>query len=190
VTVPATVAAEKRLIAAANTVKGLSLRVDLLNEGCVGAAGPQSASANLMLFIKAASKMHAANFGNVPTTVSCQLVRAADGLPALQSLFIESGDRVGFFDLHAGPVKNQNETVILEQIASKINETSTPVIFGETIYGDSVYRQRLTDAYRAAFHHDPEDTLFWPIYSGSPKCNFEVHMPYTLKEAIGNLKPK
>lgn len=184
-TIPASVAAEAKIIAAVRSVKGISLRVDLLNEACVSAAVPKIANDNFAQYIRAAAKMHATSFPDVPATVSCQLERTPDGLATVARLFAENGDHVGFFDIHAYPQSNHKEPEMLQRAAASLQNDKTPIIVGETTYGDLQYRQFITDGYRAAFHHDPPELLFWPLHSVATHCNFDVPQPYTLKSALG-----
>jgi hypothetical protein len=184
-TIPATVEAEAKVIRAVQSVKGISLRVDLLNEACVSKYGPPIANANFAQFIQAAVKMHRTDFPNIPATVSCQLERSGDGLAATQQLFATGGDRIGFFDIHAYPGAANREPQILQQAAESLAKSNVPIIFGETTYADPNYRQLIVHAYRAAFHRDPQELLFWPLRSMSSHCNFDVPHPYRLKDAIG-----
>jgi hypothetical protein len=178
--------AEAKIVRAAQSVKGVALRVDLLNEACVSSSVPPAANNNFALFIRAATKMHATTFPSIPATVSCQLERSGDGLLLTQRLFTESGDHVGFFDIHAYPGAGRKEPEILRRAAESLENTETPIIFGETTYADPVYRNSIVTAYRAAFHRDPQEVLFWPLHSMASHCNFDVALPYTLKGALGS----
>lgn len=183
-TIESSVEAESKIVQAAHSVKGVSLRVDLLNEGCVSAAGPKSANENFTRFIHAAAKMHATHFADVPATVSCQIERTGDGLASTERLFGESGSHVGFFDIHAYPVAAHIEATVLVAAAKSLGGSKTPVIIGETTYGDPEYRHWITDSYRQAFGRDPSELLFWPLHSMSSHCNFDVAHPYRLKDAL------
>jgi hypothetical protein len=180
------VEAEAKIIHAAQSVTGITLRVDLLNEACVSNSVPRIAKTNFALFIRSAAKMHATAFPNIPATVSCQLERAGDGLALTQGLFAESGDHIGYFDIHAYPQSNRREPEILGQAAKSLKSANIPIIFGETIYADPHYRNWVVTAYREAFHGDPQEILFWPLRSTATHCNFDVAQPYTLKDALGS----
>jgi hypothetical protein len=183
-TVAASVDAEAKIIRAAQTVNGISLRVDLLNEGCISDSGPHAANRNFSLFIHAAIKMHAANFPNVPATISCQLERTADGLVSTQHLFTDSGDHVGFFDIHAYPQSSRKEPEILLHAAQSLKKSDIPIIFGETTYADPDYRHWIVNAFQDAFHGAPQEILFWPLHSSTSHCGFEIAQPYNLKDAV------
>jgi len=184
-TVSASIDAESKIIGAARSVSGVSLRIDLLNEGCVTGVIPPLLKSNFARFIRAASKMHASDFPNVPATVSCQLERTADGLAATRELFAAGGDHVGYFDIHAYPGATQKEGQILLQAAESLKGAKIPIVIGETTYDDPQYRHLIVEAYRAAFNSEPVEILFWPLHSRSSNCNFDVPQPYHLKDAIG-----
>lgn len=182
-TIASSIEAESKIIQAAHSVKGISLRIDLLNEGCVSVAGPKTANENFTRIIHAAAKMHT-RFPDIPATVSCQIERTGDGLVSTARLFAESGDHVGFFDIHAYPVAAHSEATVLVAAAKSLRGSKTPVIIGETTYGDPEYRHLIADSYRQAFGQDPPELLFWPLHSMSSHCNFDVGHPYLLKDAL------
>lgn len=184
-TLAATVAAESKIIAVAHSVEGIALRVDLLNEACPSKSIPLLLSSNFATFIRSAIMMHAARFPEIPATVSCQIERTSDGLANVESLFTESGDHISFFDVHAYPWDAPQVKEFLKEAAAKLGNTSLPIIFGETDYGDPEYRNRIVAAYRQAFHHNPDEILFWPAHSNPSSCNFDVENPYRLKDALG-----
>ena len=185
-TIPASVEAEAKIIdSAAKSTKGMSLWLDLLNEGCVSAAGPKSANGNFEELIRALAKMHGARFHAIPATVSCQIERTGDGLASLQHLFAESGDHVGFFDIHAYPLPGHNEDKMLAQAANSLRSSNLPVIFGETTYADPEYRMWITASYQTSFRREPPELLFWPLHSMPSHCGFDVAHPYDLKRALG-----
>jgi len=184
-TVPAAVEAERKIIGAAHSVEGISLRVDLLNEACVSQYVPKVANANFATIIRAAVKMHAANFKDIPATVSCQVERSGDGLVGVQRLFSEGGDHVGYYDLHVYPRPKPIEPKALADAAKSLGESHAPVIIGETTYGQPEYRNWIVNAYRAGFHRDPPEIIFWPLHSLPSGCNYDVALPYTLRGALG-----
>ena len=184
-TLAATMAAESKIIAVARSVEGIALRVDLLNEACPSKSIPLLLSSNFAMFIRSAVTMHAARFPETPATVSCQIERTSDGLVRVENLFTESGDHVGFFDVHAYPGPAPQEKEFLKAAAAKLSNTDLPIIFGETDYADPEYRDLIVAAYKQAFHRNPDEILFWPVHSKSPACNFEVENPYRLKDALG-----
>jgi hypothetical protein len=180
------VEAEAKIIRAAQSVRGIALRVDLLNEACVSSSVPRRANTNFALFIRSAAKMHATTFPSIPATVSCQLERAGDGLVLTQGLFTEGGDHIGYFDIHAYPGSSRKEPEILRQAAASLKNAEIPIIFGETTYADPDYRNWIVTAYRGAFHGEPQEILFWPLHSMSTHCNFDVSPPYNLQDALGS----
>ena len=184
-TVSASVAAEEALIRAAHSVNGISLRLDLLNEACISKSVPQLVNDNFTQLIGAAVKMHAANFATIPATVSCQLERTGDGLAALSRLFIQDGDKIGFFDIHAYPAAQRKEPAILQEAARSLTGQTAPVIIGETTYADPDYRSWIAQSYRTAFHRDPPQIIFWPLHATGSGCSFDVALPYSLKDAMG-----
>lgn len=185
-TIPATVEAEAKIIETAHSIMGISLRVDLLNEGCMSDAAPKTANGNFARLVRALTRMHASRFPEIPATVSCQIERAGDGLSSVKRLFAKSGDHVGFFDIHAYPLSAHTEAMVLAQAAESLKGTDTPIILGETTYADPEYRKWITESYRASFHHDPPEILFWPLHSMSSHCDFDVAQPYLMKDALGN----
>lgn len=182
-TIAVTVEAERRIIQAASSIDGVSLRLDLMNETCPSDSGPKSANTFRADLIRAVAKMHVASFSKIPATVSCQIERSGDGLATVRQLFHDSGDHVGYFDVHAYPGPTRIEAKALQQAAKSLKGVEWPVIVGEISYGDPDYRRYVTDSYRASFHKDPPEILFWPRH-GSSKCHFQLPLPYTLKGAM------
>jgi hypothetical protein len=185
-TVSSSVDAEERVMRAAHSVSGISVRVDLLNEACISKVIPPLLSANFVVFIRAASKMHAATFPDIPVTVSCQIERSADGLAATMRLMAESGDRMSFIDVHAYPGTTRIEADTLSRAAQSIGAAKLPFIFGETSYADPGYQRSIVSAYQEAFHGTPQQVIFWPVHSLSNHCHFDVAQPYQLNQALGH----
>lgn len=160
----------------------LRMRYDLGNEMCAPPNLPRQLREALERYLRFVVPKYVSAFPRDETTVSCALMRFAEGQPTTDAIYREAGGRPAFYDVHTYRKSGEDAPAVLARALAR--RPDRPFIVGEISYGHRSYVDDLIGVFRR-YRTDLQAVYFWPLRDAASRCTADVAPPYTLDDALG-----
>jgi hypothetical protein len=155
-------------------------------EQCVTDKLPPLLKSTLTTYVRSVLGSYTTRYPRDETTISCSIKRFAAARHWIDSMYAMMGRSPFYYQIHAYHQREYSTSREFSAVANMLRNTKTPVIIGETSYGDNPNLSAILSELRGI---PLKAVYFWPLANASDKCAVDVAPPYKLHDALGT-KPK